>query len=202
MNKPNDSFKPLRYGVFFGCGVVFTLIIMLLILWICNKCFLANSWIITTDKMSIHEYISIQTLLANHKIISASDILSHLTSFYSVVISLLIGVLGLSGLFGYIHIKQLSIEKLHEHKEKVKGEAKDEAIKEVSKYLKSYEFYNAIGGHVTATLNANDILQKLEYLENQVEKYINSPNTVNIEEIPEKKPAAKSTSRKTTKGRK
>ncbi len=117
---------------------------------------------------------TLDSLLKKNQIVSVSDILTDLNSFYTVVITILGIFLGLSGLLGYIHIRALS-----------KQTIEDEVSQHFKHYTQTLEFAQKVSSQVDNALEGtqvDDINYKIAQLENQIEK-LQSFQSVSYDEI-------------------
>lgn len=183
--RQNGHFKN---GCLMGGGLVFVLVLVVLAVVAFHKFGFLDVFLLSSDSLTPKDLTSVNVLIKNHKILSAGDIVSHITSFYSVVITILVGVLGLLGILGYIHIKTLAIEKLTEHKNTVTKNATETATEKVQQYLKTKEFSDTVDKSVSESLEGTDvdeINKKIARLENKIDEILSSPRTATVEVIPE-----------------
>lgn len=115
----------------------------------------------------------IADLVNKNKIVPLSDIISELSSFYTVIITILSIFIGLSGLLGYIHIRSLGKEEFEKNKQFIEKEVNNH----FEIYTQSVKFSNKVGARVDEALEGTqveDINRKIERLENQLERIQNS----------------------------
>lgn len=111
-------------------------------------------------------------LVNKNKIVALSDILSELSSFYTIIITTLGILLGLSGLLGYIHIRALTKEEFEKNKQFIEQEVKNH----FEHYTKSVDFAKTVGNRVDEAMEGTqvDVVNgKIERLENQIEQLQN-----------------------------
>lgn len=156
-------------GGAWGCGIGLTFFIILLILVIACDYSLLRDYIIIDAKLDAVDANAINVLLNKNKIVPVNEIISHITSFYSTVITIMSVIIGLTGILGYIHLRVLAQEGLEKYKE----DAKKDAAAEVKNYLEKKEFYDIVKHYATDAMDGSDvdeINKKLEYLENKIEE--------------------------------
>ena len=111
-------------------------------------------------------------MVNKNKIVALSDILSELSSFYTIIITTLGILLGLSGLLGYIHIRAFTKEEFEKNKQFIEQEVKNH----FEHYTKSVDFAKTVGNRVDEAMEGTqvDVVNgKIERLENQIEQLQN-----------------------------
>lgn len=168
-------------GFLCGCGLFCGMAFVALLIGLtCYKLSFINEFLLFSPKLTPLETKHIEALLATNRIIPAADVVSHVATFYSTVITILVGIIGLVAIIGFFHLKHLTIEKLAEHKNKVTTEAKEEAAKDVQIYLNSKDFLDVISKHVDESLEGtkvDEINKKIADLENAIEELQNVGGT-------------------------
>ena len=120
----------------------------------------------------------ISDLTNKNKIVAVSDIISELSSFYSVIITILGILLGLSGLFGYIHIRALTRDELEKNKQFLENEVN----KHFEHYTQTVAFAEKVGAKVDDAMEGtqvDEINRKIARLENQIEQLQNFQHDIN-----------------------
>lgn len=159
-------------GGAWACGFGLTVFVVLLILIIgCDYSFLKD-YILIDAKLDAVDKNALNILLAKNKIVPANEIISHITSFYSNIITIMGVIIGLTGILGYIHLRVLAQDGLEQYKEN----AKKDAAKEVKNFLEKKEFYDIVKRYASDAMEGTDvdeINKKLADLENKIEELEN-----------------------------
>ena len=135
-NKPHKYLYNFLSGGAWACGFGLTVVVLLLILFLSCDYSLLEDYILIENSLGPIEENALELLINKNKIVSASDIISHITSFYSTIITVMSIIIGLVGILGYIHIRVLTYDGLEKYKE----EAKSNAATELKNYLEKKEF--------------------------------------------------------------
>ena len=139
-------------GLYLGCGIALSLIAIFSLFGFILKLlgfydrldYFYNKYIISgVEKVSTNEEDLLHKLLQNKIIISPSEIFTHTLGYYDILITFLIGILGLVGVIAFFYIRGSSEEK-----------AKEYAKKSTEEYFKTLEFDKKIKDKIDSVFDS------------------------------------------------
>ena len=170
--------KDFKSGFFKGLGFLLSIsIVAILVLAVYSHypCFHYRNAFLPKDdiKISLNELQTktLNQLISKGIVISASDLYNDTLAYYNTLITWLIGILGLSGFFGYLYLRGTG-----------KEDAEKEAEKAVENYCAKQSAHTLLESKIAAEVDSQvePIKESLEQLKEELELLKNSTPEVRI----------------------